>query len=236
MKPDSSICPQCGTAVPEELFDKRKVTEELQTAAAGEHLLQDHAAGAAYVMKRRISIVVVSAVLLFPILIFGMTDLLLAERHFWLQIAELSLGSLWMLVMVLVFSRLSAVQRTVGAWGILFLYLLLMERILPSDGWFGRLAMPLITLCALGVLCCLPIIRRFSSAESSLRMQAVLLSLELAVFCLLLDGIINRYRQAEYLLSWSITVLLVVIPAAGLFVLCASIPRIRNRILRLLHI
>jgi hypothetical protein len=104
-----------------------------------------------------------------------------------------------------------SVLRILAAWTLSTIFLLILDYFLDSD-WPTALAFPI--LCALNIGVLVVMILSRSRRKKGLNYLA-LIFLIIALFCLVIDGIITLYLGGRIYLSWSIIVAACLVPVTG---------------------
>lgn len=189
--------------------------------------------GQVEVVKRKDLGILLSTVVLATAIICGLLNLLVFNSSNW-SLAIIGVCALVWVIMVpvVIYSRMPIYFSILLDGVAAGIYLYLITYIVDKDAWLYGLGLPIVALAIVVVEAVTFCIRRLPRAFLTVALYCFT---GIAVFCIGLEIIIDRYIHGEISLSWSAIVLTVCVIVDITIITLLSRKRLRNAVRRRLH-
>ncbi len=189
--------------------------------------------GQVEVVKRKDLAILLSVSLTAASVVCGLLNLLVFSVHPWSLYVIGACMVLWVLAIpAVIYTKLSLYVCLLFDGLAIGLYQYLISFNTQSHDWFYELALPVTVLITAAAILFTFLVRRVSSA---FLMTALYIFVELGLFCVGLELLIDRFGHTPYHLTWSAVVLSICSVIVIALITVLSRARLRNAVRRRLH-
>ncbi|MCM1537563.1 MAG: DUF6320 domain-containing protein [bacterium] len=232
-----SYCVNCGV----ELDASHKTCPLCNTPVINPRELHAHCTvppfpqekGQVELVKRKDAALLLSVVLLSTAVTCGLLNFFVYKASLWSLSIIGACGVFWVFMIPLViYTKLSAYAALLLDGASACVYLFMLTWLTKQNGWFFGIALPIVLLVTALAESMTFLLRRFHFA---FLVTATVSIIEIAVLCVGIELILNRYLHQRFFLSWSGIVLTICTIITIALVTILSKKRLRNAVRRRLH-
>ena len=226
LDPSLKRCPLCNTPVihPSQLAQKDTQARSFYPSRKGQ----------VDTVKRTDIAILISVILVGTAIACGLLNLFVYRQNHWSFYVIGACILLWIFFTpMLIYSRLNIYLTILFDAAAVAAYIGIVAYEFPKAVWYTHVVLPLVVITAGLVMLYAFLRRRFSP---SVLASALILILELAVFCISIELLTRYYLEKRLYISWSAVVLTYcAVIAAALFTIITRV-RLREEIRRRMHI